>query len=108
MRRQVFKQRLQENYEEAVVQNENITVYEDQVEFEKGADKVLVTGSEDRLTSKHILIASGGNRYGPPSFKGLELCLTVDALFWLNQSSLPKSLIVLGGTQAGIEVAQLM
>ncbi|WP_418319314.1 FAD-dependent oxidoreductase [Piscinibacter sakaiensis] len=65
----------------------------------------LENGTTQRLTTRHIVIATGAEPFVPP-LPGLKEigCLTSDTLWGLRE--LPKRLVVLGGGPIGCELAQ--
>lgn len=52
------------------------------------------------------MIASGSRSIVPTNLEGVELCITSDDIFALEQ--LPKSMVVVGGGYIGTEMAQIM
>jgi glutathione reductase (NADPH) len=55
-----------------------------------------------KLSSNHIMIASGSYPTTPP-FKGGEFCMSSDDIFTMEK--LPESMIVLGGGYIAVEMA---
>jgi glutathione reductase (NADPH) len=58
-----------------------------------------------KLQADHIIIASGTTPSQPP-IPGIDLCMTSDDIFKLEE--LPKSMVVLGGGYIGVEMTGIM
>jgi glutathione reductase (NADPH) len=67
------------------------------------ANSVEVEGKE--YTAKHILIASGATP-ARDNFKGSELCIDSNGFF--EMTSLPESVVVLGGGYIAVELGQML
>lgn len=65
-------------------------------------DAHTVRVGEQRITARHILIATGG-RPAKPDIPGAELAITSDEAFHLE--SLPERVVVVGGGYIGVEFA---
>ncbi len=85
------------------LRNAGVTVHDTRATVEDAHSVRLATG--ERITAKHILIATGGRPF-VPDIPGAELAVTSDAMFHLP--ALPRRALVVGGGYIASEFACIL
>lgn len=91
-----------------IADHKNITLYHAKATFR--ADKevtIHVNGKEEVLTARHIIINTGATNITPPLDGDMDSDKIYTSTSLIEQSILPKRLIIIGGGYIGLEYASM-